>query len=280
MKRALPSYEDLEIFTETGEEGEIEESENEEAEESSIEDSQDSSLEEIGLKPVLPVGKYTETFKEGDVPQSGEQYLCTVQSERKKLGRIFVCERRERDDSKGVALEDLCKRFGGQREVEVDMEWAEGYWRCYEENERSFLANLSQIEEEAAVSDSPIKYLSLSNPTDCYSKLYATGEIQPSLSLLKLLQDDQELVAKLINFHRKWFETDVFADEPEILGKVATWLQALLMVRDSRLTSPEIAALRQLAAVLIEKYRNFTEIKEIVLVIGKKYSQFDLIKFI
>lgn len=278
MKRVLPSYEDLILETE---EGEISENNGNgifDVTEEVLEGDEDYGL---GLKPVLPVGKYDSTFKEGDEPTSGEQYLCTVRSQRSKLNKIFSCPVSSTDS--GVSLNDLFKKYGTgqQSQLEVDRKWADDFWKCYTENELSVLERFNLIQDEREDGYGGTLDDFILNPTDCFTKLYVTDEISPTLTRLKALREDQLLVEKLLSNHKKWLENEPIVDDPDTLNKFVTWLHALLLLRDSRLTSPEIALLRQLATVLCsEKYRSIESFREIVLIIVKKYAQNDLIKFI
>lgn len=278
MKRVLPSYEDLILETE---EGEISENNGNgifDVTEEVLEGDEDYGL---GLKPVLPVGKYDSTFKEGDEPTSGEQYLCIVRSQRSKLNKIFSCPVSSTDS--GVSLNDLFKKYGTgqQSQLEVDRKWADDFWKCYTENELSVLERFNLIQDEREDGYGGTLDDFILNPTDCFTKLYVTDEISPTLTRLKALREDQLLVEKLLSNHKKWLENEPIVDDPDTLNKFVTWLHALLLLRDSRLTSPEIALLRQLATVLCsEKYRSIESFREIVLIIVKKYTQNDLIKFI
>lgn len=263
MKRALPSYEDLADGNE--EDGEIIEETTAESEFVASEESYSDEDEEFGLKTVLPVGKFTDKFREGDTPASGEEYLCTVRSERKQMARIIKSE--EVESSNAIELKELCQD-SSIRKAEVDAEWAGKYWKCYQESERQFLdtVELAEIEE---LSD-----LFRFNSTEMYKKLYETNEIEPTMTVLGYLKSEQELTEKLLNHHKNWLES-LPPKTAEERSKLATWLQALIMCLDARLTSPQISNLRQLTRNLDTDQPEF---KEIVLVIANKYSQGDLIK--
>lgn len=277
MKRSLPSYEDL-IFEE--EDGEI-------LEDSFPEDAfvDESDEEDLGLKAVLPVGKYGHSFREGDEPLSGEQYLCTVRSQRLKLKRIFVHEREI--NASRIDLGELCKKYSGNAEMitlALDRIWAEKYWKCYRDSEQSFLSQLDSCPEDEEEKGQDSKMNLNRTAAEWFTALYLTSDLQPTVAVLKELQNNQHIIEKLINLHRKWLDSS--GDDPKIadndtdnLDHAATWLQALLMCLDSRLTSPEIASLRLLAASLIKSFPDSRKFNEIVLVIGKKYGQTDLIKF-
>lgn len=268
MKRALPSYEDiLEESVLDTEEGEIVET----ATISPMEDDEDDCDLEFGLKAVLPVGKFNEKLKEGQVPESGEQYLCTVRSQRKTLERIIKAERLDQKES-AVKLEDLLKNKSSLV-LEVEREWTEQYWTCYQESEMVFLRSINDYEN---TQDILLEY----TPTEWYTKLYTNVEIEPNMSVLKLIKDSQDTCDRLLNLHRKWLAVESGEiDSNKRMNLMATWLQALIMCRDSRLTSPEIANLRHLAALLMQKHGERPEMREIVLVIVKKYGQSDLIKY-
>lgn len=270
MKRALPSYEDL------FEEGEI----IEEIRTTTVindkkvfESESDVELEIMGLKTVLPVGKFDEKFKEGDLPESGEQYLCTVRSQRKKLENILSVEVEE---GKGIKLNvlicDVVEPF------EVDRKWAEEYVDCLKKSEKDFHTQLDEISNDFDNFD-----FDKLTPTDWYKKLYETGEIEANLKILRLIRDSQEICEKLLNLHRRWLskesENRLDLDSEEVLNKTATWLQALIMCRDERLTSPEIANLRQLAKTLMSHAEDKIEMREIILAIVKKYGQVDLMRY-
>ena len=268
MKRALPSYDDL-TLVEGNEDGEIIEESREFVESFDSgkgNDGLSSEDEEFGLKAVLPVGKFNEKFKQGDTPASGEEYLCTVRTERKQMTRIL---RYEGDASgKSIELKELHK--GEVEELEVDVNWVERYWQCYQESENQFIASVENISIENFAEISRI------NSSELYAKLYENSEIEPNMSVLGYLRSDQDLTEKLINCHKAWLESSVLKTaEEEVRSQVATWLQALIMCLDTRLTSPQISNLRQLARSLDT---NHPEFKEIVLVIAKKYGQSDLIK--
>ena len=261
MKRALPSYDDL-TLVEGNEDGEIIEESREFVESFDSgkgNDGLSSEDEEFGLKAVLPVGKFNEKFKQGDTPASGEEYLCTVRTERKQMTRIL---RYEGDASgKSIELKELHK--GEVEELEVDVNWVERYWQCYQESENQFIASVENISIENFAEISRI------NSSELYAKLYENSEIEPNMSVLGYLRSDQDLTEKLINCHKAWLESSVLKTaEEEVRSQVATWLQAFL-------TSPQISNLRQLARSLDT---NHPEFKEIVLVIAKKYGQSDLIK--
>ena len=266
MKRALPSYDDL-VDRNAEEDGEI--IEDCKSANSISELSDHSDDEEYGLKAVLPVGKFNEKFKEGDQPASGEEYLCIVRSERLKMNRIIKADVEE-EESGGVGVKDLLgKNETVGRVVEVDEEWAEKYWKCYQESENRFLASIN------CDFDGNTELFSR-NSTEMYKKLYENSEIEPNMAVLNFLRNDPELTEKLINCHRNWLESSVLQLSNELeREKVATWLQALLMCLDNRLTSPQISNLRLLSYCLDSAY---PESKEIVLVIAWKYGQHDLIR--
>ena len=269
MKRALPSYEDL------FEEGEIIEEEravlNKNVKLILKEfESSDEELE-MGLKAVLPVGKFNEKFREGDVPESGEQYLCTVRSQRKKLENIVSVS--FEDGTGGVELDVLIKNV---EEIEVDKKWADEYAECLKKSEGEFHAQLDEILEEFFIDFSNL------TPSEWHKKIYETGEIEANMNVLRAIKDSQEICGKLLNLHKRWLngesENQLNLDSIEILNKTATWLQALIMCRDSRLTSPEVANLRQLAVTLMA-HGDRIEMMEVILAIVKKYGQLDLIKY-
>ena len=266
MKRALPSYEDL---LEEGEEGEIRE---ELIVNFSSNEFSDDDDDEMGLKAVLPVGKFDEKFKEGQVPESGEQYLCTVRSQRKKLENIVSVVGVEGEKG-GVSVDVLVKKFVVDKRIEIDKKWAENFCECLEKSEKEFHAELdSQEKIDCEDFNFTVK--------EWYQKLYETAEIQADMRILRMLRDSQEICEKLLNLHCKWLkegsENQLEMDSEEDLNKVVTWLQALVMCRDSRLTSAEIANLRQIAVALMD-HGDRIEIKEVVLAIVKKYGQIDLV---
>ena len=267
MKRALPSYDDL-VDGNAEEDGEI--IEDCESENCILELSDHSEDEEYGLKAVLPVGKFNDKFKEGDQPASGEEYLCTVRSERLKMNRIIKAYVGE-GECGGVGVKDLlCRNETAIKVVDAEEEWAEKYWKCYQESENQFITNIN------CDFDGNIVLSSHWSSTELYKKLYENGEIEPNMAVLNILRNDPELTEKLINCHRNWLESSVIQLSNELeREKVATWLQALLMCLDNRLTSPQISNLRQLAYCLDSTYPEF---KEIVLVIARKYGQHDLIR--
>ena len=271
MKRALPSYEDL--ADGMGEEGEIIEQVSFAEIASDSVNVSVSEDEEFGLKAVLPVGKFNEKFREGDTPASGEEYLCTVRSERMKMNRIINCEPEEVGNS--VKLRELCK--DEVLEIEVEEGWAQSYWKCYQESEIQFLRDI----ENSKIPDEPeFEHLVKLNPTELHKKFYENDPIEPNMKFLSHLRNDQELTEKLLNCHKIWLESSSAAlqiETEEERSKVATWLQALLMCLDTRLTSPQISNLRQLTRSL---RANHPEFREIVLVIAYKYGQHDLIKII
>ena len=306
MKRALPSYEDLEA--DGHEEGEIIVLEGEE-----VSEERENEDEDFVLKPVLPVGRYSSTFREGDDPSSGEQYLCTVRSQRLQMKRIIAVEGEERGNTVGVDLDTLCKKYGTAAWcLEVDRDWAEKYWKCYCDTEKTFTEQLAATEDNhESEHDLRLDFTA----TEWYNKLYRTEEIEPTLPILRAMHEDQAVIEKLVNLHRRWIEmgcdcegmfegkveddinsssnaistsnvcvclsfTGVNDTTSKLICKVATWLQALLMSLDSRLTCTEIASLRQLALLLTERFPQVAEFREIVLVIAKRYGQADLIKFI
>lgn len=262
MKRALPSYEDL------FEEGEI-------IEETAVVSvtSESDSDEEMGLKAVLPVGKFDEKFKEGNVPETGEQYLCTVRTQRKKLENIVSVPAEE---GKGIKLNVLIKS-GGFEPFEIDRKWAEEYAECLKKSEKEFVESLD-ITETFDICD-----FDQLTPIEWYKKLYETGEIEANMKILRVIRDSQDICEKLLNLHRRWLgnesENRLNLDSEAILNKTATWLQALIMCRDQRLTSPEIANLRQLATVLMSQAEDKIEMREVIVAIVKKYGQVDLIKY-
>lgn len=260
MKRALPSYEDL-AYGKEEEEGEIIESLG--SVQSVSVENYHSEDEELGLKTVLPVGKFNERFKEGDTPVSGEEYLCTVRSQRNQMARIIKSE--VEVNGKGIELKEL---YAESTLLEIDVEWAERYWKCYQESEKQFLETIESTEIEE------LNELFRFNSTEMYKKLYETNEIEPNMAVLGYLRTEQELTEKLINHHRNWLES-LTPKTVEERSKFATWLQALIMCLDARLTSPQISNLRQLTRNLDTVHPEF---KEIVLVIAYKYAQGDLIK--
>lgn len=267
MKRALPSYDDL---FQVVEEGEIEDTETGETDEKNV---SDSSEDEMGLKAVLPVGKFNEKFREGDVPESGEQYLCTVRSQRKKLENIvsFPVEKVKR-----VSLNRLIKKFGAEEEikvVEMDRKWAETYGTCLVKSEKEFHEKLDEISEDYDLSAFELK------PAEWFYKMYETREIEVNMTTLRVFRDEQDICEKLLNLHRRWLESDQLKMESEDeVNRVATWLQALIMCRDGRLTSSEIANLRLLAVALMCRGDRI-ELKEIILAFVIKYGQIDLITY-
>jgi hypothetical protein len=288
MKRALPSYEDLfeegEIIIEDGAVNEVVVEAAVSNTTGLINESSDEELE-MGLKAVLPVGKFDEKFKEGHVPESGEQYLCTVRWQRKKLESI-VSIAVERGEG-GVKLDDLIK-FGFEA-IEMDGRWADEYAQCHERSEREFHSQLDKLSEINDV-DSGIKdedeissCFQLINPSEWYKKLYETEEIIANLRVLRVIKDSQDICEKLLNLHKRWLngESDnkLNLESNEILNKTATWLQALIMCRDPRLTSPEISNLRQLAVILMPHAHDKIEIREVIVAIVKKYGQVDLVNY-
>lgn len=269
MKRALPSYEDL-LVEEGEEEGEIIENDSKETFEK---ESYDEEFD-MGLKAVLPVGKFDEKFREGDVPESGEQYLCSVRSQRKKLEPVVSAKI---EGKGGIPLEVLVKSRIEDTKMEVDLKWADEYSKCLERSEQEFHDNLNLVDFED--SDEFFKLTA----TEWYKKLYETSEIEPNMRVLRVFRESQEICDKLLNLHRRWLTCEddqlrLDLSEKCQVNKAATWLQALIMCRDSRLTSPEIANLRQLALALLD-YGDKIEMKEVVMAVVRKYGQSDLIKY-
>lgn len=264
MKRALQSYDDLDVENENGEEGEIIE---DELEENTREDCL-SDQEEFGLKAVLPVGKFNANFKEGDTPASGEEYLCAVRCERKKIPLIIKSD--ENAESTGIEIQKLFKQ--NVQVVEIDGEWAEKYWKCYKESEKTFLQSISEYQ----IDETDFENFTKMSSIDLYKKFYKEIEIVPSINFLAYLKSNQDFTEKLIFYHKNWLDPCTLTPiESEQNERIATWIQALIMCLDDRLTSPQISILRQLVQILNSNHQEF---KEIILVVSYKYGQKDLIK--
>lgn len=279
MKRTLLSYEDLTDEQISLEDGEIIEDSSKEYEKI-IDSSGDE--EEFGQKPVLPVGKFDSSFKDGDEATCGEQYLCIVQAQRKKLGKVLRKPESSNDDNNGnsVKIFDLLGRYGLKTAIEtvsVNEEWAEKYWQCYKRGEESFLKQLNSLDD----SKNDLDQISGLSAQELMNKFYEDVQIEPTISFLRDIKSDQSLCERLLNLHIRWIrdEEGGFENNEENLNRLFNWIQALLMCRDDRLSSMEVACLRQLAAELVKQFgAERTEVKEIVLVIAKKYGQIDLIK--
>jgi hypothetical protein len=290
MKRALPSYDDLsKDFAESvEEEGEI--IENDSFLKCS-EEAADEDAEDFGLKSVLPVGKFDATFKVGDVPSTGEQYLCTVRFQTKRLPKV----ERSEDSLKTCRPISVDKLIGfeGKAQVELKEAWSETYWKAYLESEARFQSQMleSVSDNDCLLSDNDCLLSGFIKGSSWkafwWRRLYGQENeiLKPSMQTLTDFRAQQDLVLKLLNLHGQWLQvgdelhSKVLVDGP-VLDLTATWLHALLMCLDSALTSPEISVLRDLVVVLAcEAFKNLTEFHEVILVICKKYKQSDLIKY-
>ncbi len=247
LKRPLQVYDDL-----SSEEGEVLSSSSSEAE----------SDREFSLKPSLPVGKFNENFRETDEPGSGEQYLCLVRHERKKLPGLEVAQE-VKVVSGTKSIHEIIAGFRDSCAVkELDATWAEHFWNGYRQYEAVMLALFDGIKEvnvqlpgAEAGAAVWLKYLQ---------------EHEPSEETCVALQEEQDLVMKLVNYYTTWIQSDTITQ--------LDWLSSLLLCLDRKLSSQQIYCLRRLVKVLASLERN-EKADELVLIICKSYGQHDLLSF-
>ena len=248
LKRPLPVYDDL-----SSEEGEV----------SSSSSSDVESDQEFSLKPALPVGKFDANFRETDEPTSGEQYLCLVRHERKKLPPLEVAK----EVKQISALKTLKELLVGFRDScvvkELDSEWAEHFWNGYRQYEATMLALFESVKEVNV--DFP------SGPSvGAADWLKFFQENKPSTEICVALQEEQDLVMKLMHYYTNWIQSSTYTE--------LDWLSSVLLCLDRKLSSQQISSLRRLVNALAALENN-EKANELILVICKSYGQHDLVSF-
>jgi hypothetical protein len=247
LKRQLQVYDDL-----SAEEGELVVS--------CSSSSEAESDEEFSLKPSLPVGRFNSNFKETDEPISGEQYLCLVRHERKRLPCLEVAqEAKTLATRSSKTIQELISGFSNVGAVkELDSKWAECLWSTYQEHQTATWDLFAGVTEVNVV---------LPNGSNA-EWLKFLQENKPSTEICVALQEEQETVMKLIHYYTNWIQSVTYTD--------LEWLSWLLVCLDRKLSSQQIYSLRRLVCALAVLENN-EKATELVLIICKSYGQHDLV---
>ena len=246
LKRPLNVYDDLSDY----EDGQVVSS--------SSSESEAESDQEFLVRPVLPVAKFDASFRESDEPSSGEQYLCLVRHERKKLPQTEVAKTVVVGSLKSV--EELLSGFAEATCVkELDATWAENFWNSYRLHDAATLALFDSVSQVN---------VKLPGTKDQSEWLAFLQENEPSTEICVALQEEQDVVMKLIQHYTHWIQSSTYTE--------LTWLSSLLLCLDRKLSSQQIFQLRKLAKALSYLTDN-EKANELILVIAKIYGQHDLI---
>lgn len=261
LKRPLPVYDDLIEDLEDREAGEDGEVAFSSLSLSASASSDVESDEEFALKPVLPVGKFDGAFTEADEPATGEQYLCLVKHERKRLPRTEVASE-SASFGNLKSIEELISGFCGSSCVKVlDGQWAEHFWNTYQQYDAAMQCMLDSIEEVN---------VQLPGTKDQNEWLNYLRENTPSTEICVALQEEQELVCKLIQHYTNWIQNGTYRE--------LEWLSSLLLCLDRHLSSQQISSLRGLVKALATLENN-SKADELLLIVVKTYGQHDLVTF-